>query len=204
VYDDTTLFFSSNLETVDGSQFTVPWLYREEINLKPGPDRRFFIETNGISSKADLYFNGVTLATKDSLKGAYGGQKIDVTSHVTPSKNAVLIRAYPTNYLADFALGFVDWNPYPADNGTGVWREVTVSLSGPVSLLKPRVSTDYVGKPSSLVTATINVVVSNESPNFVKGTIKGTIKEIDGSARFSISTSYSLKAGESQTITTGT
>ena len=186
---------------VDGSQFTVPWLYREEVILQPGTGERFFIETNGISSKADLYFNGVQLASKDSLKGAYRGQKFDVSANVTPGKNAILIRAYPTDYLADFALGFVDWNPYPSDNGTGVWREVTISQTGPVSLLNPRITTDYEGKPVSIVTTTINVYVSNNSPKSVQGTLVGTIKEVGGRVEIPVLATYALKSGESKTVT---
>jgi len=34
------------------------------------------------------------------------------------------VKVYPTDYNRDFALGFVDWNPYPPDNGTGIWRDM--------------------------------------------------------------------------------
>lgn len=186
---------------VDQSQFEVPWLYREELTFNPKADQRFFLETHGISSKADLYLNGKQIASKETLTGAYGGQKFDITQYLKKGKNAVLIRAYPTNYLEDFGLGFVDWNPYPADNGTGVWREVTVSQTGPVSLLKPRVVTDYTGKATSSVTATINIVVQNSGSKKVQGTLKGFVKELGGTAQVQVSASYTLKAKETKTIT---
>jgi exo-1,4-beta-D-glucosaminidase len=197
VYNDETLFFSENLKTmVDHSQFTVPWWYREELTFSPQAGQRYFLQTNGITSKADLYVNGVTIASKTTLKGAYGGQKFDITDHVTQGKNVILIRAYPTTYLGDFALGFVDWNPYPADNGTGVWREVTVSQTGAVSLLKPRVITDYTGKTTSKVTATIKVSVRNSGSKANAGTLNGTIKDDCGGKPIPVSAIYSLKAGE--------
>ncbi|OBT63036.1 hypothetical protein VE03_08142 [Pseudogymnoascus sp. 23342-1-I1] len=201
VYSDKDLFFSENLKTrVDHSQFDVPWLYREELTFDPTANQRYFLETHGISSKADLYLNGKQLASKETLTGAYGGEKFDITQYLLKGKNAVLIRAYPTNYLKDFALGYVDWNPYPPDNGTGVWREVVVSQTGPVSLLKPRVVTDYTGKAVSSVTATINVVVKNSGTTSVQGTLQGSVDGPSG-ANIPVSASYTLKAGEIKTVT---
>jgi exo-1,4-beta-D-glucosaminidase len=186
---------------IDQSLFTGPWLYREELTFAPQAGQRYFLETNGITSKADLYLNGKEIASKDTLVGAYGGLKFDITQYLNSGKNAVLIQAYPTNYLADFALGFVDWNPYPPDNGTGVWREVTISQTGSVSLLKPRVATDYKGKAIDTVTATVNVVASNSGPDAVQGTLKGVIKESGGTFEVPVSASYSLEANENKTIT---
>ncbi|RFU25581.1 hypothetical protein B7463_g10749, partial [Scytalidium lignicola] len=201
VYNDTTLFWSENLEfMVDSSQFSVPWLYREELTIHPQPGQHYFLETNGVTSKADLYINGVQIASNTTLKGAYGGLRFDITGHVTNGKNAVLIRAYPTDYLADFAIGFVDWNPYPPDNGMGVWREVTVSQTGAISMLKPRVITDYAGKPTRRVTATVKVDLKNSGSSTVHGNLQGIIKEVDGILSFPFSASYSLKAGENSTI----
>ena len=186
---------------IDSSPFTVPWLYREELTFTPQAGQRYFLETNGITSKADLYINGQELASKNTLVGAYGGLKFDITKYLKSGSNAILVRAYPTNYLADFALGFVDWNPYPPDNGTGIWREITVSQTGSVSLLKPRVSTNYKGQATSSVTATINIVALNSGSQTVQGTLKGVIKELDGYLQIPVSASYNLKANENKTIT---
>ncbi len=202
VYDDTTLFFSDNMETaVDGSQFSVPWLYRREFTLNPQSNQRFYLQTNGITSKADIYFNGKVLASKDLQKGAYGGLKYDITSYAKKGQNGLLIAAWPTDYLLDFAIGFVDWNPYPADNGSGVWRDVSISQTGPVSMLTPRVTTDYTGKSTNLVAITVRVIVQNNGASTVQGTISGTIKEQEGVLPLPLLASYSLKAGEAKTIT---
>lgn len=116
VYNDTELFFSDNLETmVDYSDFEVPWLYREELSLAPQEGQRYYLVTNGITSRADIYLNGHQVADNLTQVGAYGGKKYDVTQYLTNGVNCVLIRAYPTNYIRDFAMGFVDWNPYPSD-----------------------------------------------------------------------------------------
>jgi exo-1,4-beta-D-glucosaminidase len=112
VYNDTQLFFSDNLEaTVDYSEFEVPWLYREELEMSPAQGQHYRLVTNGITSRADIFFNGRLIADNDTQVGAYGGRSYDITSHVMSGNNIILIRAYPTDYLRDFAMGFVDWNP---------------------------------------------------------------------------------------------
>ncbi|KAI0125843.1 glycoside hydrolase family 2 protein [Xylariales sp. AK1849] len=154
VYKESELFFSDNLNNVDRRQFAVPWLYRNEFVLSPGPGQHYFLENNGITSKADLFVNGQQIATKAVQAGAYGGHTYDITEYVSAT-NAMLIQVYPTDYNNDFALGFVDWNPYPPDNGTGVWRDVFVKQTGPVFLETLRIITDFglpIGKSHATVT----------------------------------------------------
>ena len=99
-----TLLFSDNLATmIDQSLFTGPGLYREELVFTARAGQRYFLEMNGVTSKADLYLNGQKLASKDTLVGAYAGVKFDITQYLISGQNAVLVRAYLTNYLADQA-----------------------------------------------------------------------------------------------------
>lgn len=113
-FNDTELFFSDNLETmVDYSNFEVPWVYRKEFELKRRGDQHYFLNTHGITSKADIYINGQTIATSENQVGSYGGHRYEITAELQDGTNCILITAYPTNYLRDFAMGFVDWNPYP-------------------------------------------------------------------------------------------
>lgn len=145
VYNDTDLFFSDNLKKVDASRFSVPWIYRQEFSLDAaavasGSGNHFFLQTEGITPKGDVWFNGNQLADKTEHAGSYVGKRFDITNLVG-TNNVLAIRVYPTNYNYDFALGFVDWNPYPADNGTGVWRDVTVHQTRGASVTDYRVVT---------------------------------------------------------------
>ncbi|KAK8055222.1 glycoside hydrolase family 2 protein [Apiospora rasikravindrae] len=154
-YDDSELFFSDNLKSFNRSQFAVPWVYRNEFKLNPRPGQHYFLQTNGITSKADILLNGHTVTTKDFQVGSYAGHEYDITELLNAGPNGLLIQVYPTDYNYDFALGFVDWNPYPPDNGTGVWRDVVVRQTGPVALDALRVATDFalpVGKGAANVT----------------------------------------------------
>ena len=124
-YDDQ-LFCSKNLQdTVDVVPFYMPWLHQAEFALKPEKGSHCFLQTHGITSKADIDLNGHEVANKVTQAGAYAGPTYDMTNYAVKD-NAIVIRAYPTDYNKDFALGFVDWNPYPPDSGTGVWRDVNI------------------------------------------------------------------------------
>ncbi|RYP68277.1 hypothetical protein DL771_006779 [Monosporascus sp. 5C6A] len=141
VYSDSDLFYSDNLKRFDASIFQVPWLYRHDFELNTVPGRHYFLQTHGITSKADIFLNGHEVANKTYQAGSYVGRTYDITNLAT-KENALVIQVYPTDYNYDFALGFVDWNPYPPDNGTGVWRNVEIKETGPVALGPLRVRTE--------------------------------------------------------------
>ncbi|KAM0235577.1 hypothetical protein ACHAP5_009702 [Fusarium lateritium] len=125
------LWYSDNLANFDRSLFSIPWVYRNQFNLATGKGRHYFLQTNGITPAADLFFNGKQIADNITQSGSYGGHSFDITSLVS-EENALVVKVYPTDYQHHFAVGFVDWNPYPPDNGTGIWRDITVKQTGDV------------------------------------------------------------------------
>ena len=204
VYNTDQLFFSKNLQnTVDYLPFYSPWLYRAEFALKPGSNSHFFLQTNGITSKADIYMNGNEVADKSIQAGAYGGQTYDITK-MAKSNNALVIKAYPTDYNKDFGLGFVDWNPYPPDNGTGVWRDVSVKQTGPLYMSPVRITNNYNPGPNAIqvsVQVKIQADVSNLESSSVSGTMNGVITDPSTSSPMKKSQSFKLGPGETRTIT---
>lgn len=112
VYSDEDLWFSENLKDFNWGQFTVPWVYRHEFALDPEAGKHFLLQTNGITSRADIYLNGELIADKEIQSGSYSGHEYEITDFVG-DQNALLIQAHPTNYYTDLALGFIDWNPVP-------------------------------------------------------------------------------------------
>jgi exo-1,4-beta-D-glucosaminidase len=165
VYTDNELFYSTNLENFDKSPFQVPWFYRTEVELNRVNCSRWQLQTHGISSRADVYLNGRLIADKKVQAGAYAGMTYDITNKATTGMNVLLVRVHPTDYDRDFALGFVDWNPAPGDNGTGIWRDVELQKTGPLSLTVPRVTTKLTGAVS------INVNVLNLEEEGTKGEV---------------------------------
>ena len=200
VYDVDELFFSQNLNKVNWGQFTVPWLYRNEFDLTPGGGEHYILQTNGINSKADLFFNGKQIATKEYQAGAYGGHTYDV-SGLVGHQNALVVRAYPTDVNYDFAVGFVDWNPSSPCNDTGVWRDITIKQTGPVSLgplsVHSEIETPVEGK-SAVVT--LQATAQNMEDRKVHVQLEGSIAEEDSYPLSSSTKSITLGPHESRVM----
>jgi exo-1,4-beta-D-glucosaminidase len=201
VYKEDDIFYSNNMDKLAGQDiFKAPWIYRQEFTLHPKSGNYFALKTHGITSKAEIYVNGALVVSSGDQKGSYGGHFYDVTSHVKDGLNCVLIQAHPTNYLRDFAMGFVDWNPYPADNGTGVWRNVELSQTRAVSMSPLRVITNFKPGMDDTVNATLRTKLFNHTPNAVNVTMKGKIDGPDGTEAASILYGLELEAGEQKTV----
>lgn len=136
-----------------------PWLYRQEFALNPSYGKHHLLETNGITSKADIYMNGRQVASKDLQSGSYGGHSYDITP-MASGINALLIRVYPTDYNHDLAQGFNDWNPAPPDHGSGVWRDINIKQTGPVTLGPLSVTTEFETSGTS-AKVTLRTIVRN-------------------------------------------
>jgi exo-1,4-beta-D-glucosaminidase len=184
IYTESDLFYSTNLQSVDYAPFRVPWLYRSEVYLSPTNASYFQLKTHGITSRADIYLNSVLVANSSVQAGAYAGRDYDITKHVKDGSNVLLIKVHPTDYNRDFALGFVDWNPYPPDNGTGIWRDVEIKRTGAVSVSSPRVVTMLEGEVS------IRLDVQNLADKAVQGQISCIIMDPQGEEVDTLSTSF--------------
>jgi exo-1,4-beta-D-glucosaminidase len=201
VYNETELFFSDNLlQIVDYSVFSDPWMYREEFTVNVRQGQHYFLQTHGITSRAAIHINGKLIADENTQVGAYGGLKYDITGAVQSGTNVILIKAYPTNYLRDFAMGFVDWNPYPPDNGTGFWRYIEIMQTGPVSISTPRVKTDFAYPWQSIVTITVKVDVANHDSQPINASILAEIRSSDGSHQLTTTQPVYLAPRERSTV----
>ncbi|KAJ5771583.1 Glycoside hydrolase family 2 immunoglobulin-like beta-sandwich [Penicillium odoratum] len=94
-------------------------------------------------------------------------------------------------------MGFLDWNPYPPDNGTGIWRHVEVIQRGVVSMSPLRVIPDFTKNGSNEnVNVTLKTDLLNHAPHTIQvelnGTIMGPIKADDAA----ICATFELKPGE--------
>lgn len=199
VYTEEDLFFSDNLKKVDDSQFRVPWYYRSDIQLPEPSNGSFFqLQTHGISSRADIWLNGLQVADKNIQAGAYAGQAYDITNQTRNGINSILVRVYPTDYNRDLALGFVDWNPYPPDNGTGIWRDVEIKQTGPVSLTTPRViSTQRLRQ----ATVSIRLDVNNLSNGGTQGEVVCAVLDSQNKALGSSRSEFRMNSKLQQHLT---
>jgi exo-1,4-beta-D-glucosaminidase len=193
VYTDTSIFYSTNLQQVDTSPFQVPWFYRSTFTLPTRTGSHFQLKTHGITSRADIYLNGQQIAKKEVQTGAYSGLTYDVSS-VVKQENVLIVKVYPTDYNRDFALGFVDWNPYPPDNGTGIWRDVEIRHTGPVSLSLPRVITTLDGQ------VTLKLDVKNWKEKDVHGEVTCKVFDDKGKQLGYPRAEFRLQSGRQRTV----
>jgi exo-1,4-beta-D-glucosaminidase len=77
----------------------------------------------------------------------------------------------------DLAITFVDWNPAPPDKGMGIWRDVYLTSSGPVTIRFPQVITKLDLPATDKAHLTVTAELHNETGRPVKGTLKGQIEE---------------------------
>lgn len=201
VYKDSELWFSENLKSFDGSQFQVPWVYRNEFFLPaPKDGQHFLLETNGISSEADIFINGQQIANSTFQAGSYAGHVYDITA-AAQEKNAIVVQVHPTVYAYDLAVGFVDWNPYPPDNGTGVWRDINVRQTGQVSMGPLSVLVDL-PLPAGEKDAEVKVraEAKNRGNSDVTFRANAAVSDPDGKVICHLWQDVSLKAGESRVV----
>lgn len=192
VYNDEELWYSDNLRSINWGQFTVPWVYRHEFSLAPEEGRHFILQTNGITSRADIYLNGELVADKQVQSGSYTGRDYDITDLVTET-NALVVQAHQTDFYYDLALGFIDWNPWPADNGTGIWRDITVKQTGSVSL-------DTIRAVVDLASVTLHVEAKNLEDNEVEIVAQAVIASPGGETERTLNETITLSPGETRLL----
>lgn len=74
-----------------------------------------------------------SFAADDKMAGAWRVFEFDVTKAAKPGEpNALAVEVSPPQ-PDDLALTFVDWNPQPTDKNMGIWRDVSLSATGPAS-----------------------------------------------------------------------
>ncbi|WP_064741654.1 glycosyl hydrolase 2 galactose-binding domain-containing protein [Hamadaea tsunoensis] len=186
-------FYSTNLKNIPAADFTVPWWYRSEFTLADEPGTRTYLDFSGVVSKADVFVNGVQVATSSQVAGAYNRQEIDVTAQARIGVNAVAFKVYPNDPNKDLTVGWIDWVQNPPDRNMGIFRDVLVRRNGSVALRGAHVLTSVTGALDS-ATLTAKVDARNDTAAAVTATIAGTV------AGRSISTSVTLAAHETRTV----
>ncbi|HSE39691.1 MAG TPA: glycoside hydrolase family 2 TIM barrel-domain containing protein [Acidobacteriota bacterium] len=190
VYRDP--YFGRNLETISYEPFQVSWWYRTEFNIEPTARTesvRLIFE--GINYSANIFLNGSKVGSADEIAGAFKRFDVDVTKNVRRRGNVLTVQVFPPK-PGDFTVGFVDWNPPPPDRNMGLFREVKVRTTGPVSLENLFVDSKVISEDEAHLTISGKLV--NHTAQQVTGTTNGQIENIK------LSQKYSLAPNESKDI----
>jgi exo-1,4-beta-D-glucosaminidase len=190
----------SNQEMPEDSPYAKPWWYRTEFDLPASyAGKTVRIAFHGINYRAEIWINGQKVADADQIVGAFRRYDLDVTRYVRAGeKNALSVKVSAPK-AGELGITWVDWNPAPPDKDMGLWQEVVLSASGPVSVRHPFVGTKLELPAADTARLTVRADVRNDSAAAVSGTLRGRILGEEKPIEFR--QSVSLAAGESRTIT---
>jgi len=174
----------SNLQMPEDSPFRVSWWYRKEFSLPAAyQGQSIWLYFAGINFRANIWLNGRQLANSEQVAGTFRTYELNIkdAAHFG-GVNVLAVEVFPPQ-PDDLAWTWVDWNPMPPDKNMGIFREVFVTTSGPVTLRYPQAVTHF--DLPSLETAhlTVNAEVNNATDREVEGVLRGNIEEIRFSQR---------------------
>ena len=171
----TDVLEGMNYEKIDRTLFDTTWWYRKEFelpSLKKG--EHVALEFDGISYRANVWLNGRLIAAADSICGTFRRHQLDITKFVA-KQNVLAVEVYCAQ-PGEPNIGFVDWNPRPADESMGIFREVRVLTSGAVAMNHPVVKSKVNTETLDEAWLTVEAELSNLSDKEVNGELKGTLE----------------------------
>jgi exo-1,4-beta-D-glucosaminidase len=131
---------------------------------------------DGINYRADIWLNGRRVASKVEVYGAFRTFDVDIIGAVRPGPNVLAVEVFPPQ-PGELTIGFVDWNPRPPDRNMGLWRPVTLRLSGPVSIEQPFVTSRVNLETLAEADLTITAETVNRTDQPVSGAL---LAELEG------------------------
>ncbi len=177
------------------SPFRCSWWYRLELRLpESSKGRRVWLDFEGINNRANIWLNGRKIADAKDVAGAYRAYEFDVTPLVELGKTNVVAVETIAQKERDLGINWVDWNPAPPDKDMGLWREVYLRTSGPVTIRLPHVVTHFGAGSLAEADLTVETEVHNATQMRVTGVLSGQIEERQFQQR------VTLGAGETRTI----
>ena len=185
----------SNLMMPPGSPFRRAWWYRTEFTL-PSEFRgkSLWLAFDGINYRANVWLNGVQVASADRLAGMWRLFEFDVTMAARPGQaNSLAVEVFPPQ-PHDLAITLVDWAPMPPDKEMGIWRDVHIIATGPLRLRYPAVITRLNSPLNDEASLTVRAELTNSANHPIAGVLKGEIDNVE------FQQPVQLAAKETQTI----
>jgi exo-1,4-beta-D-glucosaminidase len=165
----------SNLPMPQDSPYRCGWWYRTEFTAPPArADHRIWLHFGGINYRGEVWVNGKRIADSSTVAGAYRTYDFDVTDALKPgAKNVLAVDTFaPTE--KDLGINWVDWNPCPPDKDMGLWGDVNLVESGPVTLRSPMAVTHFTDPSLATAGLTLYAELHNATSHEVDGSVAGT------------------------------
>jgi len=215
VYPDP--YFGLNNLLIPESLNRQDYWYRLAFQIpKNFAQRELWLDFNGINFYAEAWLNGHYLG---HITGAFTRGKFDVTRWIDaegPNVLAVMVApapdpGLPTEQSVAYGPGdnggrlsldgptFVctegwDWIPGIRDRDTGIWQDVILRASGPVSIADPQVVTSLPLPDISRAEVSVTAELNNASDSVQAGVLKGAFEGV------TFEQPVSLSPGETKTV----
>src|SRR6266403_31662 len=191
-YSSATFF--ANQDMPDGSPFKCSWWWRNEFELPTAfAKKNIAVHVPGINYRANVWFNGQRIADAPEVAGTYRIFEFDLMKYAKPGARNVIALEITAPAKEDLGITWVDWNPTPADKDLGIWKEVSVTASGPVAIRNPFVKSQL-NDDFTAADVTISADLRNDSGATVRGVL---LAEVDGK---SVKQTVELAAGETKMV----
>lgn len=185
-----------NYDKIDKTLFDGPWWYRKEFRMQAlNEGEHAELVFDGISYRANVWLNGRKVADADELYGTFRRHVIDVTDYVG-RENVIAVEVFRAQ-PGEPNIGFVDWNPRPADESMGIFREVRILRTGAVSMSDVAVKSKVNLETLDEAWLTVEARLTNLSDKTVAGTL---VAEYEGGT---VRLPVTLAAGESKVVSAG-
>jgi exo-1,4-beta-D-glucosaminidase len=192
VYPDP--YFGLNLKSIPGSMlvedfifrpmppespFRVPWWYRTEFQA-PADDqgKQVWLNFEGINYRANIWLNGRQIADSRNVAGALRVYEFNITDNIKPGAvNALALEVYPEQ-PDNLGINWMNLAPDPPDKDMGIWQNVYLTTSGPVTLRYPQVISHLDVPSFESAQLTVSGELRNATSQPVKGVLKGQIENL--------------------------
>lgn len=215
--------FGDNQLAISDSYFYADFLYRNEFAAPAiAPGKHVWLNFDGINWKAEVYLNGERLGGIDGgfMRGRFdvtkllrAGQKnallVRVIKNATPGsvkqktfefpdKNGGALGADNPTYHA--TIGW-DWIPTIRGRDTGIWNNVFLTTSGPVTVDNPFISSTLPLPDTNRADVQVEVTLANHDSAPVSGRLVGRFGDVAFTAPVTINgtSSQTVKLNPSTT-----
>ena len=224
--DDGTypnLYYGKNLlDKVPQDLWKQDWWYRTTFNAPIGHST-YQLNFPGINYRAEIWLNGHLVANAKQAVGMYVDHEVDVTRWIQPGRdNTLAVKVTPERSLQDvngveLADSWFDWinwkylgyqgpdknpgngNSFVADRNAGIWKPVTLRMSGSVAIGPATVNTELPLPNADSARLSIYANLQNFSPRRLNGVLRATISRT-GKPDVQVERSVTLAAGETREV----
>jgi exo-1,4-beta-D-glucosaminidase len=166
----------SNLDMPADSPFRSSWWYRTQFHLPASyVGKNVWLHFDGINFRANVWLNGKQIASTDDIAGTFRTYELNIRDAARVGEsNTLAVEVFPQQ-VDDLGWTFVDWNPMPPDKNMGIYRDVYLSMSGPVTIRYPQVATHFETASLEKAQLTVNVQLRNSTNQVVEGNVNARL-----------------------------